>query len=54
MQMHISNYNSCVRAQGDHRLRPMRIGLLKQCDSDPIPTWLLKECASVIIPPQYC
>ena len=22
----------------------------KQCDSDPIPTWLLKECASVIIP----
>jgi len=22
----------------------------KQCDSDPIPNWLLKECASVIIP----
>ena len=22
----------------------------KQSDSDPIPTWLLEECASVIIP----
>ena len=22
----------------------------KQCDSDPIPTWLLKECSSVLIP----
>ena len=22
----------------------------KQCDSDPIPTWLVKSCASVLIP----
>ena len=22
----------------------------KQCDSDPIPTWLLKECSSVLVP----
>jgi len=26
----------------------------KQCASDPIPTWILKECSSELVPFLYC
>ena len=34
----------------DDVIRAIRISPLKQCASDPLPTWLLKECASTVAP----
>jgi len=45
-----SNFSSFKPASESEILRFKFNCPNKQCDSDPIPIWLLKECASVLIP----
>ena len=34
----------------DDVVHAIRMSPLKQCSSDPLPTWLLKECAATLAP----